>query len=165
MSAMNEMSEAAIDAQISTKSKELATIDPGQSMAGSLLQAINSGAPYMWSSLVAKTHEERLNNVRLLSSAENNIDEILAPKSFTVQDIIITKATFTDVHGEMVTTPKLVLVDAKGKGITIMAKVWCTQFLNILAMCGLPPWKPGIKVSATKVKGNGANTYYTLTLP
>lgn len=165
MSAHDEMNEAAIDVEVSEKSKALANVDPGQQMAGTLLQAINGGKPYFWTSLQPKTHEDRLNNVRLLSSSSNDIEEILAPKSFTVQDIIISKATFTDKEGEMVMVPKLVLIDAKGKGITIMAKVWVTQFLNVMAMCGLPPWKPGIKVAAKSEKGNGANKYYSLVLP
>lgn len=165
MSAHDEMNEAAIDAEISQSKSQLANIDPGQQMAGTLLQAINGGKPYFWTSLQPKTHEERLNNVRLLSASSNDIDELLAPKSFTVQDIIISKATFTDKKGEMVMVPKLVLIDPKGKGITIMAKVWVTQFLNVMAMCGLPPWKPGIRVSAKQEKGNGVNTYYSIVLP
>jgi hypothetical protein len=165
MNPNDELHDAAMDVEMSNTGTGLAVFDKGQHLSVVLLTAINDGRPYFYSSIVNKTHEERLNNVRLLSSADNNIEDIIEPKSFIVSNVIITKATFTDDRGETVTTPKLILIDSKGKGITIMAKVWVTQFLNLFSICGLPPWEKPIKVSAKRVKGNGANHYYTLILP
>ena len=165
MAGLNELKEAAEEQDalaIKSKNGSIETYDVSPM---NLLRAIANGDNYFWSSLVPKTHEEKLASVRLLTGTENNIEDICDPKYFDVANCIITRVSFTNEQGEVTVTPKLVLVNKLGKPCVVMAKVWITQFLQLFAMLGLPPWDKPIRVSAKRVSGTGTNKYYTLVLP
>jgi hypothetical protein len=130
-----------------------------------LVSAINSGQNYAYSSIVAQTRDERLKIAKLMCDKENGIDQLLNGNSFDVQDVILTKASFFDADGQQVTVPRCVLVSPTGETISIMARVWVTEFISTWLMIGDPPFVPALRVSAKQVKGTGANRYYTLVLP
>lgn len=136
-----------------------------ETLGASLLALINQRKPYFFSSLQDLSREGRLNAVRYMTDKTNNIDDILHPNTFDVTDVIISSVSFVDSEGDTVVTPKCVLINKEGKHVSIMAKVWVTEFLGLFLFMGNPPWKMPIKVSAKQVKGNGVNRYYTLYLP
>jgi len=141
------------------------TANNDPTIAASIVSNITQGKPYFWTSKRFATREQRLECIRMLNDKENGIDKILHPNKFAVSDVIVTQAMFMDADGKQVVTPKCVLIDANGDTVSIMARVWVTEFLQTWLFMGNPPWEEPLIVSAKQVKGNGANRYYSLFLP
>lgn len=137
----------------------------GSNISVALVSAINRNQNYAWSSLKVETREDRLKVAKLLTDKENGIERLLNGGTFDVQDVIIMKASFFDADGTQVTTPRCILISPSGESISIMARVWVTEFISTWLMMGEPPFNPPLTVSAKQVKGTGANRYYTLVLP
>jgi len=136
-----------------------------ETIGASLIALINQRKPYFYTSLTDDSREGRLRAVRYMTDKTNGIDDILHPNYFLVKDVVLTPAMFVDKDGVSVVTPKCILINPEGKHVSIMSKVWVTEFLGLFLFMGNPPWNEPIKVSAKQVKGNGANRYYTLWIP
>ena len=137
----------------------------GSNISIALVSAINRGQNYAWSSLKVETREDKLRIAKMICDKDNGIDSLLNGNAFDVQDVIVMKAAFFDSEGVQVTVPRCILISPTGEHISIMARVWVTEFISTWLMMGEPPFNPPLQVSAKQVKGTGANRYYTLVLP
>ena len=140
------------------------SVDLGD-ISSALVSAIGSGQNYAWTSLKLESRNDRLAMARHLTGKENSIEQLLGSGYFDVVDVIIAKVSFFDSEGQQVTTPKCILVGKDGNTITIMARVWVTEFVASWQLLGQPPFNPPVRVAAKQTKGNGANRYYSLVLP
>jgi hypothetical protein len=150
--------------------KEMESTQPGYGLvkldeSSSLLDKVHKGGMYFYSSLPNGTFKEKMVIARYMTSKENDIEKLLTPNFINVKDFILSKATFTDHEGKPIVTPKLVLVSEDGHSMSVLAKVFITEFLSLCQGIGLPPWEESVCVSAKLMKGNGSNRYYGLHLP
>lgn len=129
-----------------------------------LQDAMEKQAPYFWSSLPNDTRDEKVKVYQALSRNVNDIDDILTPRTFACKDAIITRIAFTNEKGERVLAPKVVMVGPSGELCSVIAPIWCEQFISLFNTFGLPPWDEPLMVSSKLNKGQGASRYYTLEL-
>lgn len=137
----------------------------GSNISVSLVSAINRNQNYAYTSLKVESREDRLLVAKMMCDKDNGIELLLGGNAFDVQDVIVMKASFFDSDGQQVTVPRCILISPSGSYISIMARVWVTEFISTWLMMGEPPFDPPLRVSAKQVKGTGANRYYTLVLP
>lgn len=158
------------------KTTEDEVIEPGSAIVGTgsngkpdisvaLVAAINRQSNYAWTSLSQGDRDSRMKIARAMTNKENGIDRLLNDDGFDVKDVIITKAQWHDDDGTLISVPKCTLISPSGEVITIMAKVWVTEFISIWLMIGQPPFVPSVNVRAKEVRVSGGRRYYTLELP
>lgn len=129
-----------------------------------LIQKIDNNVPFSWTSLPTETREQKIKAWQAGSNPENDIEDIVHPKSFACVNVVISLINFTNADGERITGPKVTMISKDGKFVSVIARIWCEQFIEMMRTFGLPPWEPAFNISAKRQKGNGPNNFYTLHL-
>lgn len=146
---------------------DLAKIDKTERdrlVAGMLLESVASDREYFWTSLPAETREDRITIHKAVSRLENDIDELCNGIGFPVTDCVISKIKYTTEAGNDVTGPKVTLVSDSGDTKSVIARIFCEQFLQLFPIFGLPPWDEPLVIKAKLNKGSGKNRFYSLEL-
>lgn len=165
MSLPTDFQEAATEQSQLVPVADAMKLTPGQVLSLALDRAIADGKGYYWCSLPSDTDKQKRARLKYVVGTGNDIEELLAPAVFDVQDVLITKASWNDEDGRQVSVPKCIIINKQGQHLTILASIWVKQFIQLFAEVGLPPWKDPIRVSAKEVKLKGGKRYYSLELP
>lgn len=138
--------------------------DSSLKVCNDLIEIVDRDLPFVWSSLPSDTREQKVKLWQAQSNNENGVDSILHPASFECQDVIINRVSFANEKGERVNGPKVTMISPDGKLCSVIARIWCEQFIELMRAFGLPPWRDPLRISSKLNKGNGANRFYTLYL-